>query len=267
MKKKLLDSGEANYVSEASIYYYRMNTKMPPFNNANIRKAFALAIDRQLLIDKVVQGKQTPALAHVPFGFPEPDGRDFREVGGSFIKDNDVEKAKEYLKKGMEEEGYTTLPPITMTYNTDDSHKAIAQVLQEMYKKNLGVDVKLESKEWKVFLAEQRAGQLQFSRSTIPADYGDPYNFLELYQTGHQGNRIHYSNPKYDELLEQIKNEGDETKRFALMHEAEKVFMDDMPIVPIYYNTRVYMQQPNVKGILRHPVTAIDYKWAEILKK
>ena len=267
MKKKLIDSGEAKVESEASIYYYRMNTKMPPFTNVNIRKAFALAIDRQTLIDNVVQGKQAPALAHVPFGFPEPTGGDFREKGGDFIKDNDIEQAKALLKKGMEEEGWTTLPTVTMTYNTSDAHKSVAQVLQEMYKKNLGVDVKLENKEWKVFLSDQRARNLQFSRSTIPADYGDPVNYLELFVTDHPGNRINYSNQEYDALVEKIRNTADETERFKLMHDAEKIFMDDMPLVPIYFNTKVFMDQENVKGIIRHPVGTLDYKWVEIGKK
>lgn len=267
MKKQLIDAGEAKVEPEAAIYYYRMNVKMEPFQNANIRKAFALAIDRKALIDNVAQGNQLPALAHIPVGFPEPDGRDFREVGGDFIKDNDVETAKELLKKGMEEEGYTTLPPVTLTYNTSDAHKQIAQVLQEMYKKNLGVDVKLENKEWKVFLEEQRGRQLQMSRSTIPADYGDPLNFLELFVTDHPGNRINYSNKEYDALVEKIRQTADEKERFQLMHDAEKMFMDDMPLVPIYFNTKVFMDQPNVKGILRHPVGTLDFKWAEITKK
>ncbi|UFJ40349.1 peptide ABC transporter substrate-binding protein [Brevibacillus humidisoli] len=265
MKKQLIDSGEAKVEPEAAVYFYRMNVKMEPFQNANIRKAFALAIDRQALIDNVAQGKQLPALAYIPVGFPEPDGRDFREVGGDYIKDNDIEQAKALLKKGMEEEGYTTLPPITLTYNTSDAHKQIAQVLQEMYKKNLGVDVKLENKEWKVFLAEQRARQLQISRSTIPADYGDPLNFLELFVTDHPGNRINYSNKEYDALVEKIRNTSDETERFQLMHDAEKMFMDDMPLVPLYFNTKVFMDQPKVKGIIRHPVGTLDYKWVEIL--
>lgn len=266
LKKKVIESGEAKVTDQAAIYYYRMNVNMPPFTNANVRKAFALAIDRQLLIDNVAQGEQKPALAHVPYGMVEPDGRDFREVGGDFIKDNDVEQAKALLQKGMEEEGWSTLPEVTLTYNTSDAHKAIAQALQEMWKKNLGVDVKLENKEWNVFLAEQRARQLQFSRSTIPADYADPLNFLELYTTDHPGNRINYSNKEYDALVEQIRNTVDETERFKLMHEAESMFMEDMPIVPIYFNTVVYMEQPNVKGIVRHAVGTIDFKWAEVTK-
>lgn len=267
MKKKLLDSGEAKAIPQTEIYYYRMNTKMPPFTNANIRKAFALAIDRKLLIDNVAQGNQLPAMAHVPVGLLEPDGKDFRAVGGDFFKDNDVEQAKALLQKGMQEEGWTTLPPVTLTFNTSDAHKQIAQALQEMYKKNLGVDVKLENKEWKVYLAEQRARKLQFSRSTIPADYADPLNFLELFVTDHPGNRVSYSNKEYDALVEKIRNTADEKERFKMMHDAEKIFMNDMPLVPIYFGTTVYMEQPNVKGIVRPSVGTIDFKWAEVQKK
>ncbi|MBA4495936.1 peptide ABC transporter substrate-binding protein [Paenactinomyces guangxiensis] len=267
LKKRLLDSGEAKSIPEASIYYYRMNTKMEPFQNKNIRKAFALAIDRKLLVEQVVQGGQTPALAHVPPGFKEPDGKDFRETGGNYIEDNNVAKAKELLEKGMKEEGYTTLPPVTMTYNTSEAHKVIAEALQQMYKKNLGVDVKLENKEWKVFLAEQRARKLQFSRSTIPADYADPLNYLELYQTDHPGNRVNYSNKEYDALVKKITQTADEKERFQLMHKAEEIFMEDMPLVPIYFGKKTFMEKPHVTGIVRHPVGNRELKWAQITKK
>ncbi|MFP3514248.1 hypothetical protein SB775_32640, partial [Peribacillus sp. SIMBA_075] len=68
-------------------------------------------------------------------------------------------------------------------------------------------------------------------------------------------------------LIEKIRNTGDETARFKLMHDAEKIFMDDMPLVPIYFATKIFMDQPNVKGIVRHPVGTTDYKWAEVRKK
>ncbi|MGE5702903.1 MAG: peptide ABC transporter substrate-binding protein [Clostridia bacterium] len=267
VKGKLLESGEAKIAPEAATMFYRLNTAMPPFTNKNIRKAFSLAVNRQLIIDKVTQGKQVPALGIIPVGFPEPDGKDFREVGGAFFKDNDVEQAKELLKKGMAEEGWTTLPEVTLTYDTNDLNKTIAQVLQEMFKKNLGVDVKLDSREWKVFLAEQRASKHQVSLSTYYADYADPLNFIEIFQTGHPGNRINYSNKAYDELIQKTSVEPDETKRFAMMHEAEKMFFDDMPVLPLFYSTKVYMEQPNVKGIIRHPAALMDYKTVEIAPK
>ncbi|PTX59990.1 dipeptide transport system substrate-binding protein [Melghirimyces profundicolus] len=261
LKQELIQSGKAKTDPVASIYYYRMHTEMEPFHNKKIRKAFSLAINRQEIIDHVVQGGQKPAMAHVPYGMKQPDGKEFREDGGSFFKDHDVKKAKQLLKEGMKEEGYEKLPPITMTYNTDDTHKVVAEALQEMLRKNLDVKVKLQNKEWKVFLAEQRAGKLQFSRSTIPADYADPLNYLELFQTGHPGNRVAYSNKEYDHLVAKIRNTEDEKERFKLMHEAEAMFMDDMPILPIFFGTRVYMQNPDVTGIVRHPVGNIEFKW------
>ncbi|RNB91365.1 peptide ABC transporter substrate-binding protein [Brevibacillus fluminis] len=267
VKGKLLDSGEAKIAPEAATSFYRLNTVMPPFTNKNVRKAFALAVNRQLLIDKVIQGRQVPAMGIVPIGFPQPDGKDFRAAGGDFFKDNDVEQAKALLAQGMKEEGWTTLPDVTLTYDTNDLNKTVAQVLQEMFKKNLGVEVKLESKEWKVFLAEQRASKHQVSLSTYYADYADPLNFIEIFQTGHPGNRINYSNKAYDQLIQQASVEPDESKRFTLMHEAEKMFFDDMPVLPLYYSTKVYMEQPNVKGILRHPAALMDYKSVEIAPK
>ncbi|TXK71473.1 peptide ABC transporter substrate-binding protein [Paenibacillus sp. N3.4] len=267
VKQKLLDSGEAKLAPEAATSFYRLNTAMPPFNNKNIRKAFSLAVNRKLIIDKVVQGKQVPAMGIVPVGFPEPDGKDFRAVGGDYFKDNDLETAKDLLKKGMEESGYKTLPEVTLTYDTNDLNKSVAQVLQEMFKKNLGVDVKLESKEWKVFLDEQRASKHQMSLSTYYADYADPLNFIEIFQTGHPGNRINYSNKAFDELIQKASIEPDEKKRFSIMHDAEKTFFEDMPVLPLFYSTKAYMERPNVKGIIRHPASLIDYKQVEITAK
>ena len=266
-KEKLLASGEAKIAPEAATSFYRLNTAMPPFTNKNVRKAFALAVNRQLLIDKVTQGKQVPAMGIVPVGFPEPDGKDFRQVGGELFKDNDLEQAKALLAQGMQEEGWTTLPEVTLTYDTNALNKTVAQVLQEMFKKNLGVDVKLDSREWKVFLDEQRASKHQMSLSTYYADYADPLNFIEIFQTGHTGNRINYSNKAFDELIQKASVEPDEKTRFSLMHDAEKLFFDDMPVLPLYYSTKAYMEQPNVKGILRHPAALMDYKTVEIAPK
>ena len=129
----LKDAGKLNTEAIAGIYNYKLNTTVEPFNNANIRKAFALAINRQELIDNVTQGGQMPAMAIVPpTMFPE------NEKG--YFKDNDVEKAKEYLQKGLEELGYSDvseLPAIGLSYNTDEAHQKIAQAVQDMWKTNL----------------------------------------------------------------------------------------------------------------------------------
>lgn len=105
----------------------------------------------------------------------------------------------------MEEEGYKKLPPITLTYSTDETHKKIAEALQQMWKENLGVDVKLANMEWNVFVEDQKALKLQLSRSSFLADYPDPINFLENFQTGHTMNRTGWSNAEYDKLIQEAK--------------------------------------------------------------
>ena len=152
----LKDAGKLNTEAIAGIYNYKLNTTVEPFNNANIRKAFALAINRQELIDNVTQGGQMPAMAIVPpTMFPE------NEKG--YFKDNDVAKAKEYLQKGLEELGLSDvseLPAIAISYNTDDGHQKIAQAVQDMWKTNLGVEVTLDNSEWKVYIDKVQSFRL-----------------------------------------------------------------------------------------------------------
>ncbi|TGU52596.1 peptide ABC transporter substrate-binding protein, partial [Mesorhizobium sp. M00.F.Ca.ET.186.01.1.1] len=99
-----------------------------------------------------------------------------------YFKDNDVETAKKLLEEGMKEEGITKLPTLTLSYNTSESHKKIAEAIQDQWKKALGVEVKLENKEWKVFLDDLHQGKFQIARSSWTGDYNDPYTFLDLFK-------------------------------------------------------------------------------------
>ncbi len=263
LSEQLFDEGKAQVEDQSGTYFYRFNTEMEPFQNANIRKAFAMAVDQQQIVEFVTKGQEKPAKGFVAYGFEDPSGGDFREVGGDLVS-TDAAKAKELLEKGMEEEGYDTLPAVTLTYNTSDSHKKIAETLQQMYKESLGVDVELANQEWNVFSTEQKALKLQFSRSSFLADYADPINFLESFQTGHSMNRTGWSNDEFDSLIEQAKNETDEEKRFELMHEAESILFDEMPIFPIHFYNHVYLQSEDVTGIVRHPVGYMELKTADI---
>ncbi|MBN8203829.1 MULTISPECIES: peptide ABC transporter substrate-binding protein [Bacillaceae] len=254
--------GEAKVEDQAGDYFYRFNVNMEPFQNLNIRKAFAMAVDQQQIVDFVTKNGEKPAYGFVSYGFADPTGKDFREVSGDLVKTN-AEEAKALLEKGMEEEGYDKLPEVTLTYSTDDTHKKIAEALQQMFKENLGVEVKLANMEWNVFAEEQKALKFQLSRSSFLADYADPINFLENFQTGHSMNRTGWSNEKYDQLIKDAKNEADEAKRFELMYEAEKILFEEMPIIPIHYYNQVYLYNDAVSGIVRHPVGYLELKWAD----
>ncbi|MEN1967696.1 peptide ABC transporter substrate-binding protein [Lentibacillus sp. N15] len=259
---QLIDGDDVVIDDQAGLYFYRFNVEKEPFQNKKIRKAFAMAVNQNDIVDYVTKNKEEAAHAFVSPGFKDPSGTDFREANGDLVE-FDPDKAKELLKEGMEEEGYDELPDVTLTYNTDEDHKAIAETLQNMFSDNLGVDVTLKNTEWNVFLEDQKALKHQLSRSSFLFDYGDPINFLEGFITDSTMNRTGWSNEKYDELIKQAKSEKDEQKRWEKMEDAEKLLADEMPFFPIHYYNQVYIYKDNISGIVRHPVGYLELKWAD----
>lgn len=241
----------------AGTYWYKFNTEKPPFNNVKIRKAFAYSIDRQSLIDNILQTGQLPAMGAVPPSMAlKPDG---------FFKDNDVETAKKLLDEGMKELGITKLPPITLSYNTSEAHQKIAAAIQDQWKKNLGVEVKLENKEWKVYLEDMHQGNYQIGRLGWLGDFNDPINFLEMYKDKDGGNNdTRWEHPKFKELLNQSATEPDPAKRKQILLEAETILMDEMPVAPIYFYTNSWVQKENVKGVVIGGLGDVDWKWASV---
>lgn len=262
LAETLLESDDIFYEEQAGTHFYRFNVTMEPFQNKNIRKAFALAVNQEDIVNYITKTLQKPAYGFVSYGFKDANGNDFRETNGDLIK-YDPEEAKKLLEQGMEEEGYSELPKITLSYNTSDQNKAIAEYLQEQFKTVLGVEVELSNTEWNVFVEDQKALKLQFSRSSFLADYGDPVNFLESFITDSSMNRTGWSNEKYDELIRLSKQEVDEQKRFDYLYEAEQILFDEMPIFPMHFYNQIVLLNPDVTGIVRHPVGYLELKWAD----
>ncbi|MBY0083711.1 peptide ABC transporter substrate-binding protein [Brevibacillus brevis] len=251
----LKDSGKLQVKPVGATYWYKFNTEKPPFNNVKIRKAFAYAINRQILIDNVLQANQQPAMAAVPptMGLNT----------GGYFKDNDQDTAKKLLEKGMKELGISKLPPIKLSYNTSEGHKKIAEAIQDQWRQNLGADVKLENQEWKVYLETMHEGNYQVGRLGWSGDFNDPINFLELFKEKDGGNNdTRWENPRFKELLNQSATESDPEKRKAILREAEQIMMDEMPIMPIYFYTHTWVKNDKVKGIFQDGLGAIDWKWA-----
>lgn len=256
----LKDSGKMTVQPIAGTYWYKFNTERVPFNNVKIRKAFAYAINRQEIIDNVAQANQLPAMGAVP-----PSVAVFKQDG--YFKDNDVDTAKKLLAEGMKELGITKLPPITLSFNTSDGHKKIAEAIQDQWKKNLGVDVTLENKEWKVYIEDLHQGKFQIGRMGWLADFNDPITFLELYKEKMGGNNdTRWENAKYKELLNQSAKETDPAKRKEILAQAEAILMDEMPIMPIYFYTQSWVKKDEVKGVFIDATGNVDFKWAYIEK-
>ncbi|SNT47207.1 oligopeptide transport system substrate-binding protein [Bacillus sp. OK838] len=240
------DDKEFKMGKELAVYYYNFNTKVKPFNNAKVRKALSMAIERQKITENVAQGGQKPAFGVVPPGIPDASG-DFQENTGNLFKE-DVTEAKKLLKEGLAEEGMKELPEFSILYNTLDSHKKIAEAVQEMWRDNLGVKVTLENAEFQVKLDREKAGDFEISRAGWVGDYVDPMTFM-LWETDGAYNDAGWSNKEYDNLLKEAKSTMDPKERMAALHKAEEVLIEDMPILPVYFYTKPYMVKSNVTGV------------------
>ena len=248
---RLQKEGKLKVYPYLGTYYYEFNTKKAPFDNPKVRKAFALAIDREALVTNVTKAGQKPATGWVPAGLSDAKGgEDYRKVGGDLIKDKDYETAKKLLAEAGYPEG-KGLPPITLLYNTQEMHKSIAEAIQEMWKKNLGVEVGITNQEWKVYLQSRTAGDYQVARAGWIGDYPDPMTFIDMMVTGNGNNRARWSNGEYDRLVGIAKANLDQSIRMKAMHDAEKILMDEMPILPIYFYTQPILEKQNLKGIVR----------------
>ncbi|MGG0740811.1 peptide ABC transporter substrate-binding protein [Niallia taxi] len=257
--KALKDSGELKTQATAGTYWYKFNTEVKPLNNVHIRKALTYAIDRQSIVDQITQGGQIPAMAAVPPTM-------FSENEKGYFKDNDVETAKAELQKGLEELGYkdvSELPIITLSYNTDEAHAKIAQAVQDMWKKNLGIDVTLGNEEWAVYIDKLHSGDYQIGRMGWLGDFNDAINFLELYRDKDGGNNdTNWENAEFKQLLNDSQKETDTAKRQQMLKDAEAILMDELPIAPIYFYTNVWVQKDNLKDVVVSGLGDAQLKWA-----
>ncbi|MGG4265435.1 peptide ABC transporter substrate-binding protein [Peribacillus simplex] len=240
------DDKEFKMGKELAVYYYNFNTKVKPFNNAKVRKALSMAIERKKITENVSQGGQKPAFGVIPPGIPDASG-DFQENTGDLFKE-DVAEAKNLLKEGLAEEGMKELPNFSILYNTLDSHKKIAEAVQEMWRDNLGIKVTLENAEFQVKLDREKAGDFEISRAGWVGDYVDPMTFM-LWETDGAYNDAGWSNKEYDNLLNKAKSTMEPKERMAALHKAEEVLIEDMPILPVYFYTKPYMVKENVTGV------------------
>lgn len=254
---QLKEEGELNINPKAGVYYYAFNVKETPFDNANIRKAFALAINRQAIVENITKGEQQPAMAFVPPSIWE-------ESNEGYFKDNDVEQAKEYLKKGLDELGLDKLPTVKLSINTDESHAALAQAVQDMWRENLDVDVEIDNSEWNVFLDRMTNADFQTGRMGWIADFNDAINFLETHRVLGGSNFSQWENKEFTKLLDDSRTITDPAERKEVLRKAEQIFMDEMPIAPVYFYTNVWLNKEKVKDINVSPLGRIQFKWGYI---
>ena len=218
-------------------YYYRINTNKYPLNNINFRKALSLAIDRELIVKSILKGNQK-----ISYSFTPPDENGYNPT--TKLDFNPI-KAKEFLEKS----GYdVNNPPLEILYNTSEGHQKIAQAIQEMWKKNLGLNVVLTNVDWKVYLTRETQGEFDISRAGWIGDYPDPFTFLDMMVTNRGNNKTGWSNSEFDNILKNAASQISTSDRYNLYEKAEKILIDELPVIPLYTYTRTYLLSQRVKN-------------------
>jgi oligopeptide transport system substrate-binding protein len=227
-------------------YFYSVNVTRKPLDNAWLRRALNYAIDRDAIANDLLKGTRDPWGRFAPAGYPgyePPPGVKFDPV-----------KARDCLARAGYPDG-RGCPKIAIMFNTSEDHRRIAEAIQQMWKRELHIDVELSNQEWGSYLQATTQKQYDVARRSWIGDYLDPTSFLGCMMTGDGNNRSGWSNARYDALLNQAGRESDAKKRFAMLSEAEAILLDEAPVLPIYHYTINDLVKPFVHGI--YP-TALD---------
>ena len=240
-------------------YFYRLNVTRPGLSNVKVRQALAAAIDRPALVEKIIRGGQQPASSLTPPGVDN-------YAPPSVVKSNYEEARKLLAEAGYP--GGQGLPPLEIMINSSGNHRVIAEAIQEMWRRELGVNVRINNMELSMLLANRRTLDYQILRSEWAADYLDPKTFLDVFRSDSNNNHTGWKNANYDALLFEADRTADTAARHALMQRAETILLNDAPIIPIYYYTSVRLMHPSVHGwnstlLDRHPY---KYVWLEDTK-
>ena len=220
-------------------YFLNLNMKREIFRDVRVRRALSLAVYRKGIVDNVTRAGEATARAVVhPAVYTDPPGPYFVET--------DCEEARRLLA----EAGYPGgkgFPRLRYIYNTMEGHQQIAQVVQQTWKRELGIEMRVENQEFKVLIDNRRNGNFDVARNGWVADFSDPINFLEIFDSEADNNDSFFDDPTYDRLLMEARMETDPAEREDKLKKAEYYLMEQMPLIPIYFYTQPHLVAPRLK--------------------
>lgn len=259
---KMRLEGKISSYPVAGTFWFKFNTECKPFNNSNIRKAFSLAIVRKDVISHLLQGHQQVATG------PLPPCMALQQA--PYFQDGDNIAAKALFEEGMRQEGWTrdTFPSISLNYPPSERNNKIVQLVQQQWQTAFGIPIILDAVEGHVYRRLLRQGLFQVGTGEWIADFNDPLAFLELFKyrndpkTGSGMNDTGWQNTAYIGLIDQATHEKDFEKRKALLHEAEKLLVEAMPIAPVYHYAFDYAKKQSIQNVILSPLGIADFKKA-----
>lgn len=234
-------------------YLYRINTSKPYLSDKRVRKALAMTVDREKIISTILNDLFTASYAVTPpglLGYKPPK-----------LFSYDPDEARRLLA----EAGYPNgegFPEMELQYNTDEQHQKVATAIQQMWNKELNIKVRLQNKDWKVYLDDENTGNFDISRGGWIGDYVDPNTFLDLWISGSDLNRTRWANATYDDLvLQQAPVKKTREERFEIFYQAESLMMEDMPFIPIYTYSAHHFKHQAIRGLDSNIMDYYNYRY------
>jgi oligopeptide transport system substrate-binding protein len=232
-------------------YYYGFVTDKKPFDDPRVRRAFMMAIDRNAF-PTILHGGEIPAPSWIPPGML---GHNLK-IGLPF---NPVEARRLLREAGYP--GGQNFPRALLAYNTEEDHKMVAEAIQSMWQRNLGIVVSLENQEWKVYLKKLQNDPPHIFRLGWGADYPDPDNFMKLFTSNSGNNNTRWRHARYDQLLEQAARELDAKKRVKLYDEAQRILCEsELPIMPLFWTAESTVLNPRFTGLEFNSMARMDLR-------
>ena len=253
------DSGELHSAAKITCYWLIVNCENDALKDARVRKALAMAIDRDAIVASVTKGGEIPAYSLIsPQITDQSTGQVFNEVNGNQFEYN-VEEAQKLLA----EAGYPNgegFPEITYGTSSGSYHGLVAQAVVDMWKQNLGITVAIEEEESSVFIEDRKAGKFPLARYTNSSNFTSPDAMLKLYLSDSATNDSKYKSEEYDELVKSAETTADVTERYKFFQDANAKMIDDMAVIPLFYPVNNFIVKGNLKGVGISPGGRLDFK-------
>ena len=248
---QLIKDKEVTSAPTLTTEYYIFNMARKPFNDIKVRKAISMVVDRDRIINEVNKGAN-PATAFVPFGMPDKNVTlDFRKIGGDYLNPKVAESTLSEARKLLAQAGYPGgkgFPTVKLLVNNTARINSIATIFKDSLKKNLNINVEVNSLETSLFKEERTKGNFDICRMRWVADFSDASNFLEVFLSDSSNSMGRWINKDFDSLIKEASKSLDESMRMEKLHKAEKILIEEAPIVPIYFDTNIFYCKPYVKN-------------------
>jgi oligopeptide transport system substrate-binding protein len=232
-------------VSDLGTYFYTFNVATAPFDDVRVRQALSLATDREGLVRHVIRGGKQAAQAFTPPGL------------GGYTAEPRLRFDPEAARSRLAEAGFgggRGFPAVELLIDSRDHHRLVAEALQQMWQQHLGITIRLHNQETRVLIASKRAMQFQLARGSWNAStYQDPWYFLGPWVTGGLYNEARWSHPDYDSAIGRARRLLDPAERFTALQQAEEVLLQELPVLPLYWTTQVFLKAPEVVGYSGRP--------------